>query len=257
MRITTGDSPDKAAADPARDGSSGALGFERIVSALQRPPSVAHHLAFACMATLIAAACFYIGVVPTRQYASDLTSFADCGWRILQGLRPHVDFSTGLGPFSFMMWAAALKHGGGTVTGFGSPDWARTHERAAASAPAVTLLTAAGARGVAKTVMDEMAFSLLGENAHYGTPKVRAGGGALGVPPLNLPDTSSKEGTAKQGQGPRFCPHLSYVVSREGARAVWGGGQREGGQAQPSRPLSGVSSMHFSSFALFDGLPSG
>ena len=145
----------------------------------------------------------------------------------------------------------------GTVTGFGSPDWARTHERAAASAPAVTLLTAAGARGVAKTVMDEMAFSLLGENAHYGTPKVRAGGGALGVPPLNLPDTSSKEGTAKQGQGPRFCPHLSYVVSREGARAVWGGGQREGGQAQPSRPLSGVSSMHFSSFALFDGLPSG
>ncbi|KAM0904191.1 hypothetical protein ACQ4PT_018161 [Festuca glaucescens] len=58
----------------------------------------------------------------------------------------------------------------GHVTGFGTPDWARTHAPAAATAPAVLAALAAGATGVGKTVMDEMAYSINGENAHYGTP---------------------------------------------------------------------------------------
>ncbi|KAF7004964.1 hypothetical protein CFC21_020122 [Triticum aestivum] len=58
----------------------------------------------------------------------------------------------------------------GRVTGFGTPDWARTHAPAAATAPAVLAALAAGATGVGKTVMDEMAYSINGENAHYGTP---------------------------------------------------------------------------------------
>ncbi|XP_048548771.1 amidase 1-like [Triticum urartu] len=58
----------------------------------------------------------------------------------------------------------------GRVTGFGTPDWARTHAPAAATAPSVLAALAAGATGVGKTVMDEMAYSINGENAHYGTP---------------------------------------------------------------------------------------
>ncbi|KAE8812954.1 amidase 1 [Hordeum vulgare] len=58
----------------------------------------------------------------------------------------------------------------GRVTGFGTPDWARTHAPAATTAPAVLAALAAGATGVGMTVMDEMAYSINGENAHYGTP---------------------------------------------------------------------------------------
>lgn len=58
----------------------------------------------------------------------------------------------------------------GAKTGFGSPDWLRTHEPAARTAPAVKMLLDAGARLVGKTHTEEMAWSLTGENAHYGTP---------------------------------------------------------------------------------------
>ena len=58
----------------------------------------------------------------------------------------------------------------GRKTGFGSPDWLRTHEPVARTAPAVQALLDAGAELVGKTLTDEMAWSLTGENAHYGTP---------------------------------------------------------------------------------------
>jgi amidase len=59
----------------------------------------------------------------------------------------------------------------GTVTGGGNPDWAATHAPAARDAACVQLLRRAGATVVGKTVTDELAFSLEGENAHYGTPR--------------------------------------------------------------------------------------
>jgi amidase len=59
----------------------------------------------------------------------------------------------------------------GQVTGGGNPDWAARQAPAARSAPAVERLLRAGASLVGKTVTDELAFSLEGENAHYGTPK--------------------------------------------------------------------------------------
>ncbi|HEY0928534.1 MAG TPA: amidase family protein, partial [Gemmatimonas sp.] len=58
----------------------------------------------------------------------------------------------------------------GHRTGFGSPDWLRTHEPAVAHTPVLTRLLAAGATMVGKTHTEEMTFSLTGENAHYGTP---------------------------------------------------------------------------------------
>ena len=58
----------------------------------------------------------------------------------------------------------------GCKTGFGSPDWLRTHAAASHTAPVVQQLLDAGADLVGKTQTDELTFSLNGENAHYGTP---------------------------------------------------------------------------------------
>lgn len=59
----------------------------------------------------------------------------------------------------------------GSVTGCGNPDWAAAHAPARADAPCVHALRVAGATIVGKTVTDEFAFSLEGENAHHGTPR--------------------------------------------------------------------------------------
>lgn len=58
----------------------------------------------------------------------------------------------------------------GCRTGCGNPDWLRTHGPAERSAPVVEKLIAAGATMAGKTVTEEMAYSLIGENAHYGAP---------------------------------------------------------------------------------------
>jgi amidase len=58
----------------------------------------------------------------------------------------------------------------GLPTGAGSPDWLATHAVPERSAPVVEKLLAAGARLVGKTHTDELAWSLNGENHHYGTP---------------------------------------------------------------------------------------
>ena len=61
-------------------------------------------------------------------------------------------------------------HIAGHRTGFGHPDWLRTHGPEPATAVAVQCLLDAGARMAGKTQTDELAYSLTGENAHYGTP---------------------------------------------------------------------------------------
>jgi len=58
----------------------------------------------------------------------------------------------------------------GHVSTNGHPTWAKTHSSAERNAPVVDRLLGAGARLVGKTNMDEMAYSLLGANPHYGTP---------------------------------------------------------------------------------------
>ena len=58
----------------------------------------------------------------------------------------------------------------GHVTGFGSPDWQRTHAAALQTASVIELLRAQGAVMQGKTVTDELTYSLNGENWHYGTP---------------------------------------------------------------------------------------
>lgn len=47
------------------------------------------------------------------------------------------------------------------MTGFGHPDWARTHEAASRTSPTVAALVEGGATCVGKTVVDEMAYGLV------------------------------------------------------------------------------------------------
>ncbi|XAR53051.1 Amidase [Bertholletia excelsa] len=58
----------------------------------------------------------------------------------------------------------------GYVTGFGNPDWKRTHEAAGKTAVVVMAMLKNGATCVGKTVMDELSFGITGENMHYGAP---------------------------------------------------------------------------------------
>ena len=58
----------------------------------------------------------------------------------------------------------------GFPTAFGSPDWLNTHPVATQTAPAVLDLVQQGATLVGKTHTDELTYSILGINAHYGTP---------------------------------------------------------------------------------------
>ena len=59
----------------------------------------------------------------------------------------------------------------GRVTGAGNPQWLTTHGPAKQTAPPVAALLAAGARMIGKTITDELAYSLNGDNIHYGTPR--------------------------------------------------------------------------------------
>ncbi|KAL6001644.1 Outer envelope protein 64, chloroplastic [Asimina triloba] len=58
----------------------------------------------------------------------------------------------------------------GYVTGFGNPEWAASHEAASRTAPAVSIVVEGGATCIGRTVIDEMGYSINGENKHYGTP---------------------------------------------------------------------------------------
>ena len=44
------------------------------------------------------------------------------------------------------------------MTGFGHPDWVRTHEAALETCPVVSALVEGGATCIGKTVVDELAF---------------------------------------------------------------------------------------------------
>jgi amidase len=61
-------------------------------------------------------------------------------------------------------------HIAGHRTGFGNPDWLRSHPPASETAAALKRLIDAGADMVGRTLTDELAYSLSGENIHYGTP---------------------------------------------------------------------------------------
>jgi amidase len=82
----------------------------------------------------------------------------------------------------------------GVVTGRGNPDWLRSHAPAVTNAPAVDALLGTGAKLVGKTITEELAFSVIGSNPYYGTPKNVAA-------PGRVPGGSSSGSAAAVGGG--------------------------------------------------------
>src|SRR4051794_23175119 len=85
----------EARAVPATTGEGWVV---RLVAALRRSPGLAQHLTLGAILVVILCICARTGIVPTRSYVHDVISFADNAWRVLWGQRPHVDYSSGLGP---------------------------------------------------------------------------------------------------------------------------------------------------------------
>ncbi len=78
---------------------------------------------------------------------------------------------TGSGTLDGLTFGAKdVFHIAGKRTGFGNPDWLRTHGEETTTASAVQILLDAGADMVGRTLTDELTYSLSGENVHYGTP---------------------------------------------------------------------------------------
>jgi amidase len=78
---------------------------------------------------------------------------------------------TGSGPLDGLCFAVKdVIDVAGWKTGCGNPIWRDSHPPAVANAICVEQLLRAGARCVGKTISDELAFSLLGDNHFYGTP---------------------------------------------------------------------------------------
>ncbi len=77
----------------------------------------------------------------------------------------------GNGPLAGLSFSAKdLFDVAGYVSHCGNPDWGRSHAPATATAPCIETLLAAGANLRGKTHTDELAYSINGENHHYGTP---------------------------------------------------------------------------------------
>lgn len=64
-----------------------------------------------------------------------------------------------------------LFHISGIATTAGNPSWEKSHPIPNQTASSVQKLLDAGACLVGKTITDELAYSLNGQNKHYGTPK--------------------------------------------------------------------------------------
>ncbi len=75
------------------------------------------------------------------------------------------------GPLAGLRFAAKdLFDVAGHTTGAGNPTWLATHTPATAHSDVVAQLLGAGATLMGKVLTDELAYSLHGDNFHYGTP---------------------------------------------------------------------------------------
>ena len=104
-----------------------------------------------------------MGMQAERKINDNVGAFMPGGQFVIEGAAG--------GPLAGLTFAAKdLFDIAGHRTSAGNPTWLETHEAPARSSPLVDALLAAGATLVGKVITDEMAFSLHGDNMHYGAP---------------------------------------------------------------------------------------
>ena len=91
-----------------------------------------------------------------------------------------------------------LFHIAGLPTGAGNPDWLQTHDIPMQTSPVVAKLLDAGAQLVGKTLTDELAYSLNGQNTHYGTP-------------INVTDSARLPGGSSSGSAAAVAHNLADI----------------------------------------------
>lgn len=91
-----------------------------------------------------------------------------------------------------------LFHIAGLPTGAGNPDWLTTHDIPVQTSPVVAKLLDAGTQLVGKTLTDELAYSLNGQNTHYGTP-------------INATDSSRLPGGSSSGSAAAVAHDLADI----------------------------------------------
>lgn len=87
-----------------------------------------------------------------------------------------------------------LFHIAGYPTTAGNPDWLKSHAVPTSTSPVINTLLNEGACIVGKTITDELAYSLNGQNIHYGTP-------VNGIDAALLPGGSSSGSASAVAQG--------------------------------------------------------
>lgn len=68
---------------------------------------------------MICGAAIYTGAVPTRIFGHDVFFLLDNGWRVVNGQRPHIDFTSPWGPVSFLVVGTGLLLSQNSVDGIG------------------------------------------------------------------------------------------------------------------------------------------
>jgi Asp-tRNA(Asn)/Glu-tRNA(Gln) amidotransferase A subunit family amidase len=104
----------------------------------------------------------------------------------------------------------------GERSGAGNPTWLAEQEPRSATAPAVAALLAAGAEvtGIART--DEFAYSLAGQNGHYGTTPNPAVPGGIGGGSTSGPASAVALGQVEVGLGTDTAGSIRVPASYQG-----------------------------------------
>ncbi len=108
---------------------------------------------------------------------------------------PDAPVASAAGPLADLSFAVKdIFDVAGYPTGCGNPHKLALSGIKTRSAPAVQALLDSGARFTGKTVTDELAFSMNGRNAHFGTPR-------NGASPLRIPGGSSSGSASAVSNG--------------------------------------------------------
>ena len=81
---------------------------------------------FLCCLVVICGTAVFIGAVPTRIFGHDIFFLLDNGWRVVNGQRTHIDFTSPWGPVSFLVVGIGLisSHNSVNAVGYGNAIFA-------------------------------------------------------------------------------------------------------------------------------------
>src|ERR1700689_2772547 len=102
-----------------RSGGEPGSALDRLPQFWRLPPSYSLDACAILLILAVSAATAFIGAVHTRIFGHDIFLLLDSGWRVLNGQRPAVDYSPGVGELLPLVMAAGLRLSHNSVQGIG------------------------------------------------------------------------------------------------------------------------------------------